>query len=93
MHLRQVSARLEEERRLSRRALDEAENRITQLEVNRRSLEGELQRLKMCANDKESENQILEDRCQNLCKQIQVRFVYKLTNFFMSAFTPLRILN
>lgn len=73
MHLRQTGARFEEERRLSRRALDDAENHITQLEVTRRSLEGELQRLKMCISDKEAENQMLEDRCQNLCKQIQVR--------------------
>lgn len=74
--MRQSEARLEEEQRLSRRALEEAENRITQLEVVRRSLEGELQRVRMSVMDKESENQMLQDRCGNLCKQIQASQIH-----------------
>ena len=38
--------------------LDDAENRCTKLELNRRSLEGDLQRMKLVLTDKETENQV-----------------------------------
>lgn len=41
-----------------RSCLDDAENRCTKLELTRRSMEGEMQRLKLAMNDKETENQV-----------------------------------
>ena len=52
-------ARLEEDKKNLRMNLDDAENRVTRGELARRSLEGELQRLKLGLNDKETENQVL----------------------------------
>ena len=51
-------ARLEEDKKNLRLTLDDAENRCTKGEVARRSLEGELQRMKLVLNDKETENQV-----------------------------------
>ena len=51
-------ARLEEDKKNLRLNLDDAENRVTRGELARRSLEGELQRLKLALNDKETENQV-----------------------------------
>ena len=52
-------ARLEEDKKNLRMNLDDAENRVTRGELARRSLEGELQRLKLALNDKETENQVI----------------------------------
>ena len=51
-------ARLEEDKKALRAQLDDAENRVTKGELAKRSLEGELQRLKLSLNDKETENQV-----------------------------------
>ena len=50
--------KLEEDKKNLRLNLDDAENRVTRGELARRSLEGELQRLKLIMNDKETENQV-----------------------------------
>ena len=50
---------MEEDKKNLRMNLDDAENRVTRGELARRSLEGELQRLKLGLNDKETENQVL----------------------------------
>ncbi len=63
--------RLEEDKKSLRANLDDAENRVTRGELARRSLEGELQRLKLALNDKETENQVLGDRVDSLQRQIQ----------------------
>lgn len=52
-------SKLEEDKKNLRVALDEAESRCTKLELSRRSLDGELQRLKLAMTDKETENQVL----------------------------------
>ena len=56
--MRNAESYHEEERRGLIKAVDDAENRCTQLELLRRGLEGEMQRLKMGFNDKETENQV-----------------------------------
>ncbi len=49
---------MEEDKKQLRAGLDDAENRVTRGELGRRSQEGELQRLKLALNDKETENQV-----------------------------------
>lgn len=51
-------ARLEEDKKALRCNLDDAENRVTKGELARRSLEGDLQRMKLALTDKETENQV-----------------------------------
>ena len=50
--------RQEEDRKQLRVSLDDAENRNTKAELMRRALEGDIQRLKLANNDKETENQV-----------------------------------
>ena len=54
-------AKLEEDKKNLRGQLDDAENRVTKGELARRSLEGDLQRMKLALNDKETENQVWTD--------------------------------
>ena len=56
-----------------KRALDESEARGTELEMNKRALEGEIQRLNMILTDKDTEIQVYQERCDTLIRQIQVR--------------------
>ena len=53
--------RLEEDKKALRCSLDDAENRVTKGELARRSLEGDLQRMRLALNDKETENQVCAD--------------------------------
>ena len=50
--------------------LDLAEQKQTETEVKRRKLEGELQRLKLTLHDKETEVQVMKERCECLTKQL-----------------------
>lgn len=65
-------SRLTDEKRQLKRALDETEARATELEMTRRGLEGELQRLNMILTDKDTEIQVHQERCETLIRQIQV---------------------
>ena len=56
-----------------KRALDESETRATELEMNKRALEGEIQRLSMILTDKDTEIQVQQERCETLIRQIQVK--------------------
>ena len=56
-----------------KRALDDSENRATELEMNKRALEGDIQRLSMILTDKDTEIQVYQERCESLIRQIQVR--------------------
>lgn len=66
-------SRLSDDKRQLKRALDESETRATELEMNKRALEGEIQRLNMILTDKETEIQVYQERCDTLIRQIQVR--------------------
>jgi rootletin len=66
-------SRLSDDKRQLRRALDESENRATELEMNKRALEGEIQRLNMILTDKDTEIQVHQERCETLIRQIQVK--------------------
>ena len=52
-------------------ALDDAENRVTKGEVLRRSLEGDLQRMRLALTDKETECQVYQQRIDNVSHQLQ----------------------
>jgi len=41
--------------------------------MNRRGLEGEIQRLNMILTDKDTEIQVHQERCDTLIRQIQVK--------------------
>ena len=48
----------EEERKISRKQVEELEARLTQLELTRRGLEGDMQRLRLVIAEREAENQV-----------------------------------
>jgi SMC interacting uncharacterized protein involved in chromosome segregation len=77
-------SRLSDEKRQLKRALDEYEARATEFEMNRRALEGEIQRLNMILTDKDTEIQVHQERCETLIKQIQVKqiLVFLSSKFF-----------
>jgi rootletin len=53
-----IEDKQEEDKKNLRISLDDAENRVTKGEVARRALEGDLQRMKLALNDKETESQV-----------------------------------
>lgn len=68
---RAAEMRLDAERKTLREALEAAEARATRVELGRRSLEGELQRLKLSLGDREAESQNSQERYDSLMKQVQ----------------------
>ncbi|CAF94804.1 unnamed protein product, partial [Tetraodon nigroviridis] len=68
---RAAEMRLDAERKRLREALEAAEARATRVELGRRSLEGELQRLKLSLGDREVESQNSQERYDSLMKQVQ----------------------
>ena len=56
--MKQNEQRLEADKRQLRETLEGSENRATQLELKRRALEGDLQRLQLSMNDRITENQV-----------------------------------
>lgn len=60
--LKQNESRLDEDRKHQKRCLDDAENRCTQLELAKRGLEGDLQRMRLTLNDKETEAEVRSQR-------------------------------
>lgn len=68
---RAAELRLEAERKRLRETLEAAEARATRVELGRRSLEGELQRLRLSLGDREAESQASQDRHDSLLKQVE----------------------
>lgn len=68
--LKAIEAKQDEDKKQLRLNLDDAENRVTKGELARRALEGDLQRMKLAMNDKETENQVLQERTEALGRQI-----------------------
>ncbi|CAF4850381.1 unnamed protein product, partial [Rotaria sp. Silwood2] len=64
-------SRLSDEKRQLKRALEENDARTTELEMIKRGLEGEIQRLNMILTDKDTEIQVHQERCETLIRQIQ----------------------
>ncbi|VDL98413.1 unnamed protein product [Schistocephalus solidus] len=69
--LKQSEARQEEEKIQLRHALEDAENRINQLEVLRQSLEAEVQRCKCVTASKEAESAHIKEKNNALTKKRQ----------------------
>jgi SMC interacting uncharacterized protein involved in chromosome segregation len=78
--------RLSDEKRQLKRALDECEARATEFEMNKRGLEGEIQRLNMILTDKDTEIQVHQERCETLIRQIQVNKIFFFFSFNQKIF-------
>ena len=61
--LQQVLGKAEEERKISRKQVEELEARLTQLELTRRGLEGDMQRLRLVIAERDAENQVRWPLC------------------------------
>lgn len=79
--------RLEAERRRLREALEAAEARGTRVELGRRSLEGELHRLKLSLGDREAESQATQERHDVLLKQV-THWMDTLIHMSMNRYIP-----
>jgi len=79
-------SRLSDEKRQLKRVLDECDARANELEMNKRGLEGEIQRLNMILTDKDTEIQIHQERCETLIKQIQVKIKIFFLFYFIKIF-------
>lgn len=73
--------RLDAERKRLREALEASEARATRVELGRRSLEGELQRLKLSLGDREVESQNSQERYDSLMKQVQQDDLVQVISF------------
>ena len=65
-----TETRLDDEKKQLRVSLDDAGNQLIKTELLRQSLEGDIQRMKLVMNEKETENQLLSSRAENLTRQI-----------------------
>ena len=57
--MKNIAAKNESDKRKLKEAFEISEQRATKLELARRALEGDLQRLKLAQNDKETSNQVV----------------------------------
>lgn len=62
--------KLESDKRRLKEVLDASESRTIKLELQRRSLEGELQRSRLGLSDREAQAQVLQDRVDTLQRQV-----------------------
>lgn len=63
--------KLESDKRRLKEVLDASESRTVKLELQRRSLEGELQRSRLGLSDREAQAQALQDRVDSLQRQVR----------------------
>jgi len=68
--LKMTETRLDDEKKQLRVSLDDAGNQLMKTELLRQSLEGDVQRMKLVMSEKETENQLLSGRAENLTRQI-----------------------
>lgn len=62
--------KLESDKRRLKEVLDASESRTIKLELQRRSLEGELQRSRLGLSDREAQAQVLQERVDSLQRQV-----------------------
>lgn len=62
--------KLESDKRRLKEVLDASESRTIKLELQRRSLEGELQRSRLGLSDREAQVQALQERVDSLQRQV-----------------------
>lgn len=70
--MKATEAKLESDRRRLKEVLDASESRAIKLELQRRALEGELQRSRLGLGDREAQAQALQDRVDSLQRQVGV---------------------
>lgn len=63
-------AKLESDKRRLKEVLDASESRSVKLELQRRALEGELQRSRLGLSDREAQAQVLQERVDSLQRQV-----------------------
>jgi len=63
-------AKLDDEKNQLQLNLGDAENQLMKTELLRQSLEGDVQRLRLVLGDRETENQVLTSRAENLTGQV-----------------------
>lgn len=68
--LKSTEVKLESDKRHLKEVLDACESRTVKLELQRRSLEGELQRSRLGLSDREAQAQALLDRVDSLQRQV-----------------------
>lgn len=69
-------AKSDDDRKAQRHQIEELENRITQMELARKQLEGEIQRLKLVISEREHENAVSSCSVQILTTQM----IYNIAN-------------
>ena len=68
--MKATEAKLESDKRRLKEVLDASESRSIKLELQRRALEGELQRSRLGLGDREAHAQALQDRVNSLQRQV-----------------------
>lgn len=68
--MKAIEAKLESDKRRLKEVLDASESRSVKLELQRRALEGELQRSRLGLGDREAHAQALQDRVDSLQRQV-----------------------
>lgn len=68
--MKATEAKLESDKRRLKEVLDASESRSIKLELQRRALEGELQRSRLGLGDREARAQALQDRVDSLQRQV-----------------------
>ena len=71
--LKTAETKLNEEKQQLKKLLEETEQKATEIEMARRAAEGEIQRLSMVLNDRDTEIQVYQERVENVLKQLQDR--------------------
>lgn len=69
--MKAAEAKLESDKRRLKEVLDASESRSIKLELQRRALEGELQRSRLGLGDREAHAQALQDRVDSLQRQVR----------------------
>lgn len=77
--------RLENDKRRLKEVLDASEGRTIKLELQRRSLEGELQRSRLGLSDREAQAQALQDRVASLQRQVGPQYHLRASHLEPSA--------
>ncbi len=86
--LKAQQEKAEEDKKQLRLNLDDAENRVTKGEVMRRALEGDLQRMKLSLNDKETENQVRAGSIEGKGRILKTSAVHTLPRVQHRQYTP-----
>lgn len=68
--MKATEVKLENDKRRLKEVLDASESRSIKLELQRRALEGELQRSRLGLGDREAHAQALQDRVDSLQRQV-----------------------